>query len=234
MDKQELILIVEDEAAIMDFLTVNLEANGYRVLQAASGKEAVSLASSHCPNLIMLDLGLPDIDGLEVLESVRAWGTMPIIIVSARQQEEDIICALDLGADDYITKPFINAVLMARVRTALRRNANLNGGAASVLSFNNGQLVVDKEKRLVLLDGNAIHLTPSEYKILVMLADNGGKVITYNQICKQLWGPYTDDTRTLRVNMANLRRKLEKNSADPVFIKTEIGVGYRMLEADET
>jgi two-component system KDP operon response regulator KdpE len=235
MATKPVIMVVEDEKAIRDFLAAQLSAGSYRVLEAATGEQAVSMASSHCPELVLLDLGLPDMDGMEVLKAIRKWSAMPVIIVSARQQEEDIVSALDQGADDYIAKPFNNSVLMARVRTALRKKiAGKEGPHLSRQSFGGGALIVDYAKRIISLNGSVVHLTPIEYKILSLLAQNAGGVITYATIRKELWGPYAGDNRALRVNMANLRRKIEINSADPRFILTEVGVGYRMMESDET
>ncbi len=234
MSTKPVIMVVEDEKAIRDFLAAQLSAGSYRVLEAETGEQAISMASSHCPELVLLDLGLPDMDGMEVLKAVRKWSAMPVVIVSARQQEEDIVSALDQGADDYIAKPFNNSVLMARVRTALRKNiAGKEGPHLSRQSFGEGALCIDYGKRIISLNGEVIHLTPIEYKILTLLAQNAGGVITYATIRKELWGPYAGDNRALRVNMANLRRKIEINSADPRFILTEVGVGYRMMESDE-
>ena len=234
MENRPLIMLVEDEKAISDFLSAKLSANDYRVLAVPTGKEAVSLAASHCPDLVLLDLGLPDIDGMEVLAALRGWSEVPVVVVSARQQENDIVCALDHGADDYITKPFNNTVLMARVRTALRKSsAAKTGHGPPKQTFGNGGLCVDQDCRLVTVEGQDVHLTPIEYKILTLLVSNAGRVITYDTIRRHLWGPYAGDNRALRVNMANLRRKIETNSADPNYILTEVGVGYRMMDSDE-
>lgn len=235
MDNKPVILVVEDEKGIGDFLKAQLESNAYRVVQATTGEQAVGLAASHCPDLVLLDLGLPDMDGMGVLASIRGWSALPVVVVSARRQEDDIVQALDAGADDYITKPFSNSVLMARVRTALR-NKGLAAGAAPAQnrqSFGGGGLSIDHEKRLVAARGEDVHLTPIEYKILALLAQNAGQVVTHAAIRRELWGPYAGDNRILRVNMANLRRKIETNSADPQFVLTEVGVGYRMVDADE-
>ena len=231
MKNKHVIMVVEDEEAILEFLTVKLETSGYRVIKATNGTEAISLASSHCPDLILLDLGLPDMDGMEVLSAVRSWSSIPIIIVSARHEENYIVSALDNGADDYIVKPFNNSILLARLRTALRnghiakiKNSNVNQ------SFHLLQLHIDYNKRKVILDGNVIHLTPIEYKILVLLSLNVGSVLTHEFLCRELWGPYVNKSKALRVNVANLRRKIETNTAEPQYILTEIGVGYRMIE----
>jgi len=228
------ILIVEDEKSISDFLSAKLAASGYRPLPVFTGGEALSLAASHCPDLILLDLGLSDVDGLEVLKNLRSWSAVPVIIVSARQGEEEIVQALDRGANDYITKPFSNSVLLARVRTALRSPGGRSvGPVRQPQSFDGGKLCIDHDKRLVLLEDIPVHLTPAEYKILTLLAQNAGRVITYTALRKELWGPYAGDNRALRVNMANLRRKIEENAADPKYILTEVGVGYRMIESSD-
>lgn len=234
MDNKAVILVVEDETVISNILMAKLKTMGYRPIPAYTGKEATSLAASHCPDLVLLDLGLPDIDGMEVLASIRRWSSVPIVVLSARQRDEDIVQALDNGADDYITKPFNNAILMARIRNALRKHPIWKADQNQMRqSFQNGSLIIDYDKRIVTVDGQEVHLTPAEYKMLAFLARNAGKVVTYSAICKELWGPYVGDKRTLRVNMANLRRKIESNSADPRFILTEIGVGYRMIDSDE-
>lgn len=235
MENKPLILIVEDAKVINDFLKTKLETENYRVISSFTGKEAVSLISSYCPDLILLDLGLPDMDGIDILTELRTWSTIPVIIISARQSEDDIIEALDKGADDYVTKPFNNSVLMARIRMVLRKSIIQKTDNISMKqTFGAGDLCIDYDKRIVMTDNNEIHLTPIEYKIITILAQNAGKVMTYNTMCRELWGPYSGDTRTLRVNMANIRRKIEKNSADPVYILTEVGVGYRMIEDDST
>lgn len=233
MENKPVIMVIEDEKAISDFLRTRLEADGYRVLPVFSGKEAISLASSHCPDLMLLDLGLPDIDGMEVLASIRGWSTVPVIVVSARQQEQDIVQALDAGADDYIAKPFSNSVLMARVRTALRKGAAGANARKGIRAFGGGTLHIDYDKRLVTAHGERVHVTPIEYKLLVLLSQHAGRVMTYAAICRELWGPHVGDNRAVRVNMANLRRKIEQNAADPKVLLTEVGIGYRMVEGDE-
>ena len=231
MKNKPVIMLVEDDKAIRQVIEAQLEANDYRVLVAMGGQEAISLASSHCPDLILLDLGLPDIDGMEVLTAIRQWAAVPIIIVSARRQEDGIVKALDIGADDYVTKPFNNSVLMARVRTALRKGNVLKVDNSLInQTFELGDLFIDYDRRLVTVGGEAVHLTPIEYRSLVLLAVNAGRVLTYDFFRKELWGPHAKDNRPLRVNMANLRRKIENNPADPQYILTEIGVGYRMVE----
>lgn len=189
------------------------------------------MLSSHCPDLVLLDLGLPDIDGQKLIESVRQWSRVPIIVVSARSHERDKVMALDLGADDYVTKPFGTSELLARVRAALRHAVQQAGQQSGPYSC--GGLVVDWEKRRVLLNGQDVHLTQNEYKIVDLLARHAGKVMTYDQIIQHVWGPNAaGDNRILRVNMANIRRKLEANPAEPQYIFTEIGVGYRMAEGE--
>lgn len=233
MENKPVILIVEDDPLIAEFLIAKLEASGYRIHLATNGKEAISMAFSHCPALVLLDLGLPDIDGMEVLAAIRAWGIVPVIVVSARVQDTDIVLALDTGADDYIVKPINNLVLMARIRTALRKNiTRVTRNTLMHQSFGEGHLCIDYDKRMVVVGGESVHLTPIEYKILARLASNAGRVMTHAVLLRELWGPYATDNKTLRVNMANLRRKIEINSADPQYILTEVGVGYRMAECD--
>ncbi|MBU5426293.1 response regulator transcription factor [Tissierella pigra] len=231
MKNKPVIMIVEDEEAIIEFISIKLELQGYRTLKAVNGQEAISLASSHCPDLILLDLGLPDMDGMEVLKSIRSWSLVPVIIVSARNEEKFIISALDSGADDYITKPFNNAILMARIRTALRKGHISKIKSSKVNQFFIlGDLYIDYDKRIVTVDGEVVHLTPIEYRIIVLLSLNAGTVLTHEFLCRELWGPYVNKSKALRVNVANLRRKIEKDTADPQYILTEMGVGYRMLE----
>lgn len=224
------ILVVEDEAAICDFIAAALSADKYKVIKCGLGRDALSLISSHCPDLVLLDLGLPDMDGTAVIEEVRKWSAIPIIIISARTEEEDKVDALDLGADDYITKPFGTSELLARIRTAMRHRGFSTSKAVSSL-YKSKSLYIDFEKRSILVDNKEIHLTQIEFKIITLLAKNCGKVLTYDYILTHIWGPFTaGDNQILRVNMANIRRKIEKNPADPEYIFTEVGVGYRMLE----
>ncbi len=231
MENKFVILIIEDDKSITDFLAAVLLSNNYQVRKAKTGKEGLSLITSYNPDLTLLDLGLPDIDGLDVLKQIRKWSDAPIMVVSARDQAREKVEALDLGADDYITKPFNTPELLARIRTALRHS--LKKTETSTLpcgSFSIGNLVIDYEKRKVFVEKKEIHLTPIEYKILVLLSQFSGKVLTHDFITKGIWGPYENDNRTLRVNMANIRRKVEKNPAEPKYILTEIGVGYRMVD----
>lgn len=226
------ILIIEDEDNICDFMTKTLRAHQYKCLSAKTGREGLSLVASGMPDVVLLDLGLPDMDGMDVLESIRVWSSVPIIVISARNQEKEKVKALDAGADDYITKPFGTSELLARIRTALRHNNKVNTSNGSVQkAYQAKSLIIDFEKRRVFLNNQDIHLTQIEYKIVSLLAKNAGKVMTYDSMIADIWGPYADDNnRILRVNMANIRRKLESNPGEPEYIFTELGVGYRMLE----
>lgn len=226
------IVIMEDEKNIRDFMSTTLSAQGYKVMNTSTAASGLSFITSNCPDLILLDLGLPDRDGMEVIKEIRKWASIPIIVISARIQEQDKVAALDLGADDYITKPFGPSELLARIRTALRHSNRLK--TDSLLSqrpYQADGLVIDFDKYLITLKGNEIHLTQVEYKIISLLAQNSGSVMTYDTIISNIWGPYAgDNNRILRVNMANIRRKIEVNPAEPHYIFTEIGIGYRMLE----
>lgn len=236
MKIKDKVLIVEDEQSISNFLSTILTANGYDTLIAAGGEEAMSMITSHCPDLIILDLGLPDMDGLDILRDVRSWSNLPVIVVSARTHERDKVAALDMGADDYIEKPFGTSELLARIRTAIRhtRTPLMNGGIAQSGKFSVGGLTVDYDKHHVLIDGEDVHLTLNEFKIVALLGKYAGKVLTYDYMIREIWGPKAKaDNQILRVNMANIRRKIEKNPAAPEYIFTEIGVGYRMRDLDE-
>ena len=226
------ILIIEDEPRISNFMTAVLSANGYDVINAYTGKEGCSMISSHCPDLVILDLGLPDMDGIEVIRSVRTWTSLPIIVVSARMHERDKVQVLDAEADDYITKPFGTAELLARIRTALRHTHSASGGSVAPGGvFKVAELSVDYNKHWVLVNGENVHLTQNEFRIVALLAKNVGKVLTYDAILKELWGPAAKgNNQVLRVHMANIRRKIEENPAEPRYIFTEVGVGYRMAE----
>ena len=221
------VLLIEDDKSISSFISTSLEGNDYKVNTATTGKEGLSLAASFCPDVILLDLGLPDMDGLDVLRKIRSWSSIPIIIISARIKEQEKVMALDLGADDYITKPFGTNELMARIRTSLRHShTNTPDRIYKALD-----LEINFEKRLIRLEGKEIHLTQIEYQLLTLLAENSGKVLTYGYIMNAIWGPYMDNNnQILRVNMANIRRKIEQNPAQPKYVFTEIGIGYRMLE----
>lgn len=232
MNIRDKILVVEDEKSISGFIRTVLTGAGYDVIIAHTGTEATSMISSHCPDLVLLDLGLPDFDGTAIIEAVRQWTQLPIIVVSARTLEKDKVEALDLGADDYITKPFSAAELLARVRVAIRHTRTA-GLMASSGKFVSGDLAVDYDKHMVTIKGENCHLTQNEFKIVVLLSRCAGKVLTYDFIMKELWGPQSKgNNQILRVNMANIRRKIERNPAEPKYIFTEVGVGYRMIEAD--
>jgi two-component system KDP operon response regulator KdpE len=221
------VLVVDDERSIRRFLQASLSSQ-YRVIEAASGAEALTAVVSQQPELIILDLGLPDMDGVDVTRRLREWTQIPIIIVSVREQEAEKIRALDAGADDYLTKPFGAAELMARIRVALRRAPQPEADVA----FSSGDLVVDLARRLVSVDGVETYLTPTEYDILRMLIQHAGKVITHGQMLRMVWGPsYENETHLLRVNVSTLRRKIEKDPAKPRHVITEPGVGYRLRVA---
>lgn len=225
------ILLIEDEKNICNFITTALEPANYKVISAFNATEGLSLATSLCPDVVLLDLGLPDMDGLEVIRHIRSWSQLPIIVLSARTSEEEKVRALDLGADDYITKPFGTSELLARIRTTLRHSSRPTALSAASSIYHAKQMKIDFDRRLVTVNGKEVHLTQIEYKILTLLAKNSGKVITYDTIMASVWGPYSDgNNRILRVNMANMRRKLENNPAAPEYIFTEVGIGYRMLE----
>ena len=223
------ILLIEDEKSSCAYIATLLARDGYQITSATTGKEGLSLAASRCPNLVLLDLGLPDMDGFQVLEQLRGWSHVPILIVSACNEEQEKVAALDLGADDYITKPFYPNELTARIRTALRHS---RGNAHSQV-YKALNLEIDFDKRILRLEGKRVHLTQIEYQLLSLLAENAGRVLTYNTILRRIWGPYAEENnQILRVNMANIRRKIEKNPAQPEYIFTEIGVGYRMVDPD--
>ena len=230
------ILIIEDDPGISNYLKTTIDAAGYDVLVTATGQNAVQIISSHCPDCILLDLGLPDMDGNEIIQSVRTWTQTPIIVISARNTEKDKAAALDLGADDYVTKPFGTLELLARIRTALRhtRTTAENDEIALNGSYHVGNLEIDYKKLRVLLDGMDVHLTPNEYKIVALLAKHAGRVLTYKYILRELWGPSASlDNKILRVHMASVRRKIEPDPNEPRYIFTEVGVGYRMAESEE-
>jgi len=225
-----LVLVVEDEAQMRRFICVSLTNHEYRVIEAERGQLALDLATSHNPDLVLLDLGLPDMDGLTVTQALRSWMRAPIIVISARGQEDDKIRALDAGADDYVTKPFSMGELLARMRVALRHSAERGSdGGTSTITI--ADLRIDLVARLVFVGEDEIHLTPNEYKLLVVLARNAGKVLTHQQLLREVWGPnHANDTQYLRVYMGQLRHKLEKIPAQPRYLVTEPGVGYRLRE----
>ncbi len=224
------ILVVEDDKPVRTLITTTLKANGYRFIEALTGEEAILQATSHNPDVILLDLGLPDMDGVEIIRKVRSWSNVPIIVISARSEDSDKIGALDSGADDYLTKPFSVEELLARLRVTQRRLAMLGAEHADTV-FVNGSLRIDYAAGCAYLDGNELHLTPIEYKLLCLLAQNVGKVLTHTYITQKIWGnSWENDIASLRVFMATLRKKLESAPDSPQYIQTHIGVGYRMLK----
>ena len=234
MSEKQTVLIIEDDKAISNFISRALSANDYRSIPAYTGKEGLSLFFSHGPDLVLLDLGLPDMDGLEILAQLRGLPReTPVIIISARDREAEKVRALDMGADDYVVKPFGVSELLARIRSALRRADRLKliqGIQRS--SYQIKDLTVDLARHQVLLGGEEIHFTQNEFKIIELLAIHAGKVLTYDFILEHIWGPYggSGSNQILRVNMANIRRKLGENPSEPRYIHTELGIGYRMLD----
>ena len=218
------VLVVDDEAPIRRYLRAALGAQGLTVYESATGLEAIQAVLSHRPDIIILDLGLPDIDGIEVTRRLREWSQTPIIVLSVREAEQDKIAALDAGADDYLTKPFGTGELLARMRVALRKQIS----NPSEPIFKSGDLSVDFSRRLVTMNEKEIQLTPTEYDLLKVLVTHAGKVITHHQLLRQVWGEGYDDMHILRVNISNLRGKLEPDPSRPTYIHTEPGVGYRL------
>jgi two-component system KDP operon response regulator KdpE len=218
------VLVVDDEPAIRRFLRVSLTARGYTIFEAADGESGLQAVLTHRPDLLILDLGLPDLDGVQVTRYLREWTQLPIIILSVREQESDKIAALDAGADDYLTKPFSLGELLARIRVALRHQA----ATASEPVFREGGLCVDLSRRLVTVDSQETQLTPTEYDLLRVLVVNAGKVVTHGQLLRRVWGEGYEDMHILRVNISNLRRKIEPDASRPTYIHTEPGVGYRL------
>ncbi|MGC2048909.1 MAG: two-component system response regulator KdpE [Gallionella sp.] len=220
------IIVIEDEAQIRRFLRTTLSAEGYRVIEAETGKQGLTEAGTRKPDLVVLDLGLPDMDGVEVVKELRTWSSVPVIILSARAQESDKISALDAGADDYLVKPFGVGELLARMRVALRHVPSAANGDEGM--FSAGELKVDMIHRRVSVSGVEVHLTPIEYRLLTVLAKHAGKVLTHHFLLKEVWGPnYVERAHYLRIYMGVLRHKLEKDPARPRFLLTEVGVGYR-------
>lgn len=227
------VLIVEDDPSIRNLISTTLKAHHYKYKTASNGQNAILEASTSQPDVIFLDLGLPDIDGIEVIKRVRSWSDMPIIVISARVEDEDKIEALDAGADDYLTKPFSVEELLARLRVVSRRLSVLNNRESQDSVFKNGALSVDYAAGCAFLDGEELHLTPIEFKLLCLLSKNVGKVLTHGYITQEIWGSSNDnDIASLRVFMATLRKKLEKKTEKNHFIQTHIGVGYRMMKVD--
>lgn len=224
------ILVIEDDDTIRRFLKISLRTEGYRVCEASTGAAGMALLEANAPALVLLDLGLPDCDGMDVLARVRERGSTPVIAVTARNQDEQKVRALDAGADDYVVKPFSVAELLARIRVALRHRADAGQGAAEPQVFAVDGLSIDCDTRTVTLDGAPVHLTPYEYRLLLVMVENRGKALTHRFIQSAVWGyPATDGYKTLRVIMASLRRKLGDKPATPRFVATEVGVGYRFV-----
>ena len=226
-----LILVVEDDTSVRNLITTTLKAHGYRHQTAANGQTAILEASSYNPDIVLLDLGLPDMDGVEIIRKIRSWSNMPIIVISARSEDNDKIVALDAGADDYLTKPFSVEELLARLRVTQRRLAIMQGGTQEEKStFTNGKLMLDYGAGCAYMDGKELHLTPIEYKLLCLLSKHVGKVLTHTYITQEIWGrSWENDVASLRVYMATLRKKIESEPDMPQYIQTHIGVGYRML-----
>ncbi len=224
-----LVLLVEDEPQMRRFLRASLGSHGFRLIEATTAAEATALATGHNPEMILLDLGLPDMDGIALTRNLREWSRIPVIVISARGREEDKVAALDAGADDYLTKPFGVNELLARIRVALRHRGQPAGGVEPIVEI--GDLRLDFARREVSIEGREIHLTPIEYRLLSLLARNAGKVLTHGQILKEVWGPgQAQQSHYLRVYMAQLRRKIEEDPARPRLLVTEPGVGYRLRD----
>jgi len=232
MENKPTILLVEDNEGLSNFVTVLLTSNDYNVIKTAKGKEAISMAASYCPDMILLNMGLPDISGLEVLKAIRLWSNMPVIFVTADTAENDKVEAMDHGADDYITKPFGTKELLARIRKEMRHSQkSLPENTITTI----GAITIDYAKRSITAAGSKIHLTPIEYKLFILFCRHIGKMLTYDFLIKEIWGPYTLETyeselQALRVNIANIRRKIETDPANPRYILTEVGIGYRLSE----
>ena len=229
-----LILVVEDDAPKRNLNTTKLKTHDYKYIVAANGENAIMEASSHNPDIVLLDLGLPDIDGVEVIRRIRSWSNMPIIVISARSEDSDKIEALDEGADDYLTKPFSVEELLARLRVTQRRLAIMDASSTSNEAiFTNGHLKIDFAAGCAYLDNEELHLTPIEYKLLCLMAKNIGKVLTHTYITQKIWGSsWENDVTSLRVFMATLRKKIESKPNSPQYIQTHIGVGYRMMKVE--
>jgi two-component system KDP operon response regulator KdpE len=227
-EEKELILLIEDEQQMRRFLRITLQSQGYRLVEAATGNEGLLQAASRNPDIVLLDLGLPDMDGLEVTNRLREWTQTPIIVISAREQEQDKVKALDAGADDYLTKPFNANELTARIRVAVRHSVRGRSGRSEPV-FTIDNLRVDLSQRQVFLDNKEVHLTPIEYKLLMVLVRHAGKVITHRQLLTEVWGAaHVNEVQYLRVYMTQLRHKLEKDPARPRFLMNEPGIGYRL------
>jgi len=231
---KSLVLVVEDDTSVRNLITTTLKAHDYRYLTAPNGQTAILEASSHNPDIVLLDLGLPDMDGVAVIEKIRSWSNTPIIVISARSEDTDKIDALDAGADDYLTKPFSVEELLARLRVTQRRLAMMQKESPTEAAvFTNGQLRVDYAAGCAYLNDEELHLTPIEYKLLCLLSKNVGKVLTHTFIMQNIWGnSWDNDIASLRVFMATLRKKIAKGPNSTQYIQTHIGVGYRMLKVD--
>ncbi|MDO5521337.1 MAG: response regulator transcription factor [bacterium] len=228
---KSLILVVEDDSSVLNLMSTTLKLHKYRYITANNGEGAILAASSHNPDIILLDLGLPDIDGVQVIQKIRTWSNVPIIIISARSEESDKIEALDTGADDYLTKPFSVEELLARIRVTERRMTYMKNDIDTSSVFVNGELRIDYVAGCAYMGEQELHLTPIEYKLICLLSQNVGKVLTYNYITQKIWGrSWDNDIASLRVFMATLRKKIEDNSECPQYIQTHIGIGYRMLK----
>lgn len=227
------ILVVEDDAPVRNLITTTLKVHNYRFITATNGESAVMETASHNPDIILLDLGLPDMDGVEVITRIRGWSNVPIIVISARSEDSDKIDALDAGADDYLTKPFSVDELLARLRVTQRRLVLLQNSTLQESCYENGELTIDYANRCAYMAGDEMHLTPIEYKLLCLLAQNTGKVLTHKYILANVWGSNLEsDVGSLRVFMTTLRKKLEKNPGSMQYIQTHIGVGYRMIRVE--
>ena len=227
------ILVVEDDPSVRNLMTTTLKTHDYHFLTAPNGRSAILEAASHNPDIVLLDLGLPDMDGVEIIRNIRSWSNMPIIVVSARSEDSDKIEALDAGADDYLTKPFSVEELLARLRVTQRRLSMMPGETEQSSSFVNGDLHIDYAAGCAFLGGEELHLTPIEYKLLCLLARNIGRVLTHTYITEHVWGhSWSNDVASLRVFMATLRKKLEAPEGSPQYIQTHVGVGYRMLRVE--
>ncbi|WP_276885255.1 response regulator [Allobaculum stercoricanis] len=231
--KTTTVLVVEDDNSIRNLIETTLKSHDYQYLMASDGKNAILEASTHNPDVMFLDLGLPDIDGVQIIHKIRSWSNMPIIVISARSDDDDKLAALDAGADDYLTKPFSIVELLARLRVVERHLSNQSLPTNNNAIFINGPLKVDYAAGCALINNEEMHLTPIEFKLLTLLSKNVGRVLTHNYITQKIWGTNSDnDIASLRVFMATLRKKLESKKGSPQFIQTHIGVGYRMLKVD--
>ena len=229
-----LILVVEDDTPVRNLIGITLKTHGYDYITATNGESAVMQASSHNPDVVLLDLGLPDIDGVDVIRKIRSWSEMPIIVISARTEDKDKIDALDAGADDYLTKPFSVEELLARIRVTKRRLLVIQSANKSESVFVNGNLKIDYAAGCAYLSGEELHLTPIEYKLLCLLSKNVGKVLTHTFITQKIWGAaWESNVASLRVFMATLRKKIEPSADSPQYIQTHVGIGYRMIKIDD-